>query len=832
MRLLELCSARFAAAESTADWERATQLVRQVLRTDSSLIATQTKLLIWTEALEQASRAESYVTLDELFSLRHSRGAGWRDLPALDHEVIGRTLDQHPEKLDQAPFWRLLEVDGLIGRDDSRALLLLEWIQQQIDASPDWLGTYQGAHDLLKAKVYLSSERPRLAGKILRPLMQPFLRGAAPPKFAVFYTWVSYLLKCDDQETAIEHLDVILSRESGSAYASAQLQELRALRGISWADGYFSGDNDGRQARVDLQEALNSGKLPRASGCTARLMLTEILRDEGEPRLFLESLGLAEELVDDSGSVLHRMQLECLRTYSDELLELPLAARQERKRKLDRLWSELTATWYSAPPSTFGVGTFVTAERREALSTLIGQALDLEPGRGGVERALQHVIQVQMAGELVRHADSPAPTMDDVRARFEAVGRGALVFAPARRRSHLFLIDQDGVHHTELAGVDSLKRIATSWQRSLGIPQAEIEHLTAESAAVLNERSCARAVSAALFPPGVRQRVASWTSITTVGIGAFLKSSIDWLPLASEPYLGANREITIWPSLPAGLLLEQGRRDHETSRSGGLRILLAGGAAQSRAFRARWPETRDIHLPAELETRLRGASAVQSLTLLEGSDLTPNSLGAAMNGTPDVALLFLHAVQDRQSDLERPTALALSADPSHPLGLFSSRSLQPLWDPLADSGTPVFAILAACRSGGGRERSGSGIGTDLGSAFLLAGTKTVLTSHEDILLEPAGAFMAVTMQAVGMGASPAAAVLAGRHSAIDEYRERAPFLFHGLRLVGAPGDSVPFAAPANARRDSSSPRHALLMLLVSACLGIGLWIGRTLRARR
>ncbi len=784
-RIAEFAAALFAELPTPSDPRSGIpDLAERLLELDEAQLSIKDQRTLWDTALAAAKRGGEAEVVHELLMLRFASSRGSARLTR-DISELGAVLDEFPEATSKRLVLRYIEAWSLIQEDPARSFECLGIVEQaiaQLDEAqrPAW----QLPRDLCYAALQMAQGRANMAFEPLYKYVGPKLERGELLEYRLLKPWVEYLMQVNQHAGAIELISQHLADEEAFPLGSSPRNQLLARRGVARAEAALVGSSDGALARSDLREALGGPGLSRVARDLAWLSLVEIdwvTRDEAS---FLQELEQAEGELGERSSTLSQARLECLRVHRDSLLGADRSTLLERQRTLEGLWSRKLEDWRAAPPEPLGIGFVHSGDRRDVLAVLIELALELDPGGAGLERALGYVVDLQMIGELVRHSGLRTPTVKDLMARFSEPGCGALVLVQARMNTHLFALDASGVIH---ATSDSgrLRSLSQAWDRALRIDWEQLAGTTSDSEAVRAEREAARELSAALFPQVIASRLARCTSLTISGTQTFMKSGVAWLPLGDDDYLGLEREVCEWPSLPAGVLLEERSRRAEARPEHEPRLLLAGGAVHSDAARARWPALIEIPLPKELEELARSSGSFDEVDVLRGEALTRDQLLKKLLAGPDIALFFLHAVSAYDLDEERPTALALSSDGGSPSGLFLARDLAELWPNEAGTSAPRFVILAACKSGAGRNRLGSGMGTDLGSAFLLAGSEAVLSSRRDLPLGPARIFVDALMEALGSGHSPAAATRLARHSIFEELGSRSPFVLHGLRLIGA-----------------------------------------------
>ncbi len=787
-RVLEFGRAQVQKAADSGREAHLPGLLEQLLGLQPSIWEVGDRQVLWQQAMNLAKEREEVEVGHRLLALKYYGVSG---LSGTAYE-LGRDLEELQGYSPWRPHLRYKEAFLLVFIDANAALDSLTLLQKDLSLDPDGNGELQFMHDMCHANAEMLLGRPIRARGSIFSHVEPWLEDGTPVPTEAVVTWIEYLMQSARHQNALDCIDRALADGAALALTDGHKLKFRARRATAAMELWTPGKPGAAALREQFEETLSlSGYLDRSSHVPgdvtwrlALLSLVELNWLSGERQLFLESLQRAEARLGEHGNLRDRIRLQRLLARRDAILEVALDQRCVRQQAIESLWRQRVEQWRAQPKTTVGIGFLHNSDVQDLLNGILEIAMDLEPGKAGIERALGHVIHYQTAGELVRGTRQSDPGVIGVKQRFSrGEDGGLLVLTSGRRRTHLFMVDANGVGHRELPGIGEFQTLSKEWDRRLRQGARLADGLREGDSTARLEREAAQALAAALFDGEVGRTIGGWPHLVVVGAEFVVTSSLAWLPLEGEPHLGLGRTVCEWPSIPAGMGLESLAREGEVHRP---RVLLAGGALSAPHSIAGEECLPELPFPSELEQVVHSTDGVAGLTVLKGRDLTIPQLQKAMAEPHDIALLLTHAIQDSNHNEEQPTALVLSPGPGEErAGMMNASDLVEFWSRAETAPAPRLAILVACRSGATRSRLGSGIGTDLGSAFLMGRGHVTLTSDTDLRLKPARDYSAVLMEQLCGGANPAEAAMEARRKMVKEYGHLAPILFHGLHLRGA-----------------------------------------------
>ncbi len=741
-----------------------------------------------------------------------------RDLEDLN--LLDKCVELLPQDCESRVHGRAVQVGRLLELNEPAiALGALVDIQESIEAGSGWA---EVTHASLKCKALLALSRPGQASDVLAPFLPQTWDPAQASHDLLLQFHVECLINSHRHAAAILVIDQVLDL----GWSAGRVAWLRYRKGVSLAESVFIGEANGTDPCTYLEQAL-SGPLKNDSKRLALLTLLELRLLDGDFDDFEARLPQLEALVAASPNSLDHLRIQRLHALREIQAQADASQLRERQQAMDPLWNKLLQEFTSVPPDPHGVPAFYSGDRADLIVTLIDLALKVEEGQAGARRALSYIVDFQMAGELVRGTGFPKPSVEQLMGQLNE-GQALLVLTTGRHHSHLFAVNDRAVQHEVLPASISLQFHHDAWRRALESGLRSFERLTLDDPKISRERAAAGKLAAALLPASMQPFLADRSEIITVGMELVLPGDLAWLPLGNEPYLGTSRDTWEWPSIPAGLLILDRARAAGASPGGGGRLILGGGAEHSPAAQQTWPDLASLPLPTQLGKIASESGAFQSVATLRGQELTPESLDESFAIPSDVALFFLHAVEDDTRSSLSNRALVLSGSPKQEKGLYFSFDVANERSQQTPMIAPPFAILAACRTGSGVGRRGAGIGTDLGSAFLLAGSHATLSSVSNLLAGPAESMAAQILSGIASSQTPARALRSSRLQALEEYGPRAVFLHGRLKLVGAAG--TPLFEPPQERSQPPLPVWVVGAGWLVMLLAVG-FAGASLRRR-
>lgn len=518
-------------------------------------------------------------------------------------------------------------------------------------------------------------------------------------------------------------------------------------------------EREPRAASV-LEAALDAGNLAQHDALVAELNLADLALRNGDPERSGRWSRAARERMEAfrSPALLNErpwlVAHEC-RAVLARHAEAPGAVSRDElgaaRESMRRAWSELLELGSRMPFRPGGLGFLNIANRREALGTLIRCCLATDGPEAGALLGLEHLLEAEALGSIARLVGAPPTTVEAVRRDLLAPDRGALVYLPAKERTHLFVLDRRQLRHAVLPSKDALHAagralaglLATRPQQLRGA-QARRQHRSALEDA-------AQEVGRWLLPPSVRPVVQGWSGLTVAGLELVGAPPLELVSLAPGEPLGWTHAIDHLPSFALGHILAQ-RAVPSADATPGVALIgnldppsgpgaeiapferIRFDAAAARDQLRAWPPAR---------TRVAVGRRVGFAELAR-----PEVSGAA------VVELWLHGVHDPA--VERGAALVLADETGKSARLLTCDAVEAAVD------VGGLVVLAACGAAAGPVRYGDDALAHLGGAFLRAGARTVVTSRAPLELETTRALLQRFHVHLAAGASAAEALRRAR----------------------------------------------------------------------
>jgi hypothetical protein len=293
-------------------------------------------------------------------------------------------------------------------------------------------------------------------------------------------------------------------------------------------------------ARAELEALIRNELVSPVERFKAGIALAELelLRDDATRAG--EAVAAAEALVPilSGDQELALRELLLLPTIRWELERTDDESRDSARKDVETAYARLLAQWSRAADQPDGIGFLKLSWRTQ----VIGAAIESKLASGGArasERAFELVLQAQEQGSLARAAGLTAD-LARLRSRLLAKHRGAVVLLPARFRSHLFLVDGDGVRHWMLEATrDEL--------RAMSRPVSDALHAL--------KKPDSAALSAALLPADARAVLARWSEAYVVGFDLLADLPFGVLLGRDDEPIGRSLPYSVLPSLLFGELL-------------------------------------------------------------------------------------------------------------------------------------------------------------------------------------------------------------------------------------------------------------------------------------
>ncbi|MEL6713756.1 MAG: CHAT domain-containing protein, partial [Planctomycetota bacterium] len=432
----------------------------------------------------------------------------------------------------------------------------------------------------------------------------------------------------------------------------------------------------------------------------------------------------------------------------------------------------LFTSWRTQPPRLSGTGRFFTDKARFAVRVAAERAPDAEAG-------LDVVLAALSLNDLGRSLGLDPLRSADLIAALDGPGDATLVVWPGDIAGVLFLVTADGVERHPFAGSESLRAPVAALSGLLyphSLDDPGWEERWAQSAALLQE---------GLLPTEVADRISSLVRLTVLGTELIWNAPIGLLRPNGEPLAVSVqvRELT----------------DPRIGLARSLGVLPADGVRFTAGVpRPGWVDPLGAHGEAP---RFPDGAVERTGALLGGSE--PDAfdeqrvLDGALDGASAWAFLG-HA--DHLSGRERSSALVLGGAPSAEAGDPSDGRLD--CDEVERIVSPPLVFLAACSTGAGPKRMGSGAVANLAGAFTRAGARCVVASRVDLLVGSTALFVERFGASFADGATVGQAVLEARRAVRATPGFEHPAHWMGLDVHG--DDSLRLDAASMAASGSSA----------------------------
>ncbi len=590
-----------------------------------------------------------------------------------------------------------------------------------------------------------------------------------------------------------------------------------------------------REAEATLRSALANPALAPGEARSVRHVLTDLALRRGDLTAAgaeLEALagasvaplgGSAERGLRTAG----RMAIEgALRARLVLALGRPAAEVHEARASLVSDFEAWCGAWEREVPDGHGMGFLHWGTLRDVLSALIRLESALDPSFAGSERALEHVLRAQALGGFSRGLGAAGIRVDDVQAEVLNDGSGIVVLLPAMSRTHVFVLDADGVDQAEGAARD---RILAGTQnrllpRLLRPPGQDADRASRPADIAL----MARVLAEDVVPARLRERIASWTEVRVVGAELCGEVPFELLPVAHGEELGLALPVSYLPSLPAAVALaRRPLRARALARGDAhsIDLVIVADPRIDPELARLYPRIGPLTLHDSDRRRLEGGTGLRSLWLSQDG-ATPEALAGALLREPQMLLMLVHGIHDSTRILPPGLALARGASGDGALWSEDVRGLR----------APSFVALLSCGTALGNVRLGDDAVAHLGGAFLAAGADCALISRGSVALDPAvETGVELVTRVCGQGASPSHAMLAARRALVENPDTRDPFYRSLVSLVGLSRAGPPVASPAVRPAERSTPAGwspLAWIAIVALVVALAALAARLIRRRR
>lgn len=680
-----------------------------------------------------------------------------------------------------------------------RRLVDLEHDQTPRAFVPIWANVVEGL-------ILISLGLPDRAVRLKGDCEAAFSRGDSPESEGLMITLATQLaLARDDYSWIVETLPPRL--ETGGFRGDSPEMVAGRWLDVAVARAYsaLQRHENLESARADLLALLGTRPLTDVTLMDGPLVLAELEHALGDHGAALERVERLESELDGILSPGARLPRQRIAELKGRILLTTTPRTEDLERvhaELETGFRDLLNAWESAPQREGGVGFLLFDSRSSMLATLIRVTTALRPGRDGIERALQYVLEADARSTLVRRVGAPTASVAEVLEELVPADGGILHYVPSPSGSILFVLTPQDLRVYETASARNLREWTSGWCASWIEPDETSPSEPPDAALELLE---------GLLPGELQSEILRWTSLTIVGVEALNFVPFEALtPSAADGIpLGRSHSISYLPGLSMGLYLARRAPLVNTANEGPLVQLVVGVDEVT--------DESGRTLPAlpwreqDLET-LRGAWDRERIDVVtESSQARTATLLAGSRG-----ILALQIVAHGVREGSRERAFGFDFGAGSPL----------FPEDLADKPTPPLVALAVCGAGRGVARVGDEGASHLGGAFLASGTRAVLMSRHDLSYEASIALLGAFNRALARGEPAAGAMRTARNEIARDPRWAHP-RFHALLHVYGDGS---LHAPDLVRATSSA--CAWWWAALAGAVVLAAWSSRTMQRRR
>jgi hypothetical protein len=448
------------------------------------------------------------------------------------------------------------------------------------------------------------------------------------------------------------------------------------------------------------------------------------------------------------------------------------AALRAQTEKLQAAYREFLSQWAATPLRPGGLGFLHFDTRRQVVSVLMRAILRVDSTPAGVEKAFDALLEAQALGTLARRLNVSPPSLASLRRDLVLPDGGIVAFLPDRDRIHVFALDARTLVHDEAVADEALWASFDALERELSTPPSVSSDETKRQSDRIQSKG--RELGPKLFPASIRERLASWKSLTVVGAELLGDVSIENLSLDGDQPLGLRLAVSYLPSLPLGAYLaERAARQPPPA----IELALFAAPRIGDRVRAKHPGLRPIELAQSQIDALTAPFARDRVLCVAPEQATRKNLFDERVCGAAVLQIVTHGIFDES--LECPAGLQLAETPD---------DLGELWsdDVRAHESwrAPRLAILSVCGAANGPARSGDDALANVAGALIERGSNCVVVSRYPIELDATIELMKLVHARLAAGDSPAEALRAARVALRASDRRSHPFYASLLRVVG------------------------------------------------
>jgi hypothetical protein len=440
-------------------------------------------------------------------------------------------------------------------------------------------------------------------------------------------------------------------------------------------------------------------------------------------------------------------------------------ALEARRELLDRAIDDFRAQWAAVPPRAEGLGPMRDLVNWE----LAGELLRLEEGtrelRDAVLAAVEHFEDMLALGSQPRLLGAGPHDHRKALDHLLGPGRGILHFFPTGfGPARVALIQEDSL---TLGATAPVGRIAELDQGALGSLGKPPEQRGADGETQIEAHLLA--LRDALLVPVILDRMSGLESVAVVGLDLLTRVPFAALPLGGGRWIGTEVGLVELPSLTvAGVLA---RRSLSGSPATLALITNPSTAENERSLVVTEAQLARLERALDAFELWSGPRAAHE-TLAErfGAEARPS----------DVLAFVVHG--GRATDAVRSAGLQLTPGEGDAReGLLLADAVEEF-----DLSGVGLVVLASCRAGGERSRSGDAGSASLGGGFLRAGAAATLDARGELPVTATVELLSAFLESWREGAPVEIALQRARRRVAAEPATRDPFFHAQLRLVAAP----------------------------------------------
>ncbi len=713
--------------------------------------------------------------------LEHNEGRSAREW--IDH-ALADNLDPRIEPL---ALLALAEIERQQGEKQLalNVLAKVEACLAKLGPNPSDNPQLRAQFELMRAQTYLDLGLPDRAWSSIELSKQAArdARSQVALDNAILVE-VTLLLASDRAEDVVRLLQPKPS--SGSAARSRTLPSRLQLRyGIALADRARVAPEIASNAAAVIEGVLADPTLSTDERRIAHMAMVDFEFRKGDLKSSRQHLDAARvelahllEAQDAGARPREEAEIEAFASHLLRAEKFDMESGQRQLVVLRDAFHRFTAQLKRIDVRPGGVGFLHFSTRRFILNELIELSIAVDGNAKGTEAALEELIAVQELGSLSRSFQQPPVSAAEVREVMTRRGNGVLVFLPDYHRTLILAFDAKSADLCVVAAAQGTWRpIVDQWLHELSSSPTDMDEKTRKrNLDAIESLGQQVAERAQLMPAQLRERLASWKSVTIVGADPMDGLPFECLPLEGKQTLGLRFAVDRAPSLPVVVQLEKRRIAHArpSPKQGGLWLVAA-------PLMPEWAEKRLQNLPRIPFSDANRAALQGPYPQLDHSYFFAEQATRAALEDPrlefaSVLQLTVHGID--VAGRERPAALVLRPMSREDDGLLDCDEVESL------KHMPDTVVLSACGAASGELRYGEDGLNNLGGAFLRAGASCVVLSSQDLQVQATQALMEIFHQRLCAGDTRAESMRAARAGLALNPRFSHPFYHSFVVVVG------------------------------------------------